>query len=404
MRLTRFTPGEGTNGAVIRLAVLLVLLWTLLTPATGSLAQEAPPLRAAVIVSDLGPGAPRGRLERRVAEAWSARLRGTGGIFGRGLELTVATDASDPNRSARLAREAIEDGAHALVCCTTPPGTRRVAPLAAAAGVPLLSPAGRGEDDAAGWQFALTASDRTHLQALIRDVYRRGISGIGLMTPEGAFGDAAEEALRQFIAVESLRVIATARYPLDADVLTPEALQVATKEPGAVVAWGLRSDTVLAVEGLTSRGWTGPVYVRGALADPLAGGLPAGLSGDVRWGVAPAVVPDAIDPADPRSSWIADARDLGGGTVGSGPHTADGAIMHDALVLLGLAFERASMYGVSPTEVARYRLALRDALVSLGPVHLAAGSYDPSMSRPEAALAEGLIMARWTGGRLVALP
>lgn len=383
------------------IALLLLVVSVALAPTA---AAQGAPLRATVIVSDLGPAAARGRLERRVAEAWSARQRGLGGIFGQEVELAVRSDASDPNRAVGLAREAIADGVHALVCCSTPAASRRVATVAAAAGVPLLSPAGSGEQEAAGWQFALTPSDRTHLQAVVRDVYTRGIGGIGLMTPAGSFGDAVVEAMRQFIAVDTLRVVATERYALEAEVLTPEALALATRQPGAILAWGLRDDTVLAVQGLRARGWDGPVYIRGVMADPLAGGLPQGLVGDVRLPLAPAALPDAVAAGDPRESWIADARSLGGGSVGSVRGSAEGALLHDALVLLTLAFERASVYGVSAADAGRYRLALRDALVSLGPVHLAAGSYDPGMATSDAALVEGLVMARLVGGVLVPLP
>ena len=388
---------------MIRTAVVLLLASLLTLPHAG-IAQGEAPLRATVIVSDLGPAAPRGRLERRVAEAWSARMRGLGGIFGRPVEVSVRTDAGDADRAARRAEEAIADGAHALVCCTTPAASRRVAALAAAEGVPLLSPTGPGRAEAAGWQFVLSPSDRTHLQATVRDVYGRGMTGIGLLTPEGTAGDATVEALRQFIAVPTLRVVASVRYEPGAEVLTPEALQVATRTPGAVLAWGGRSDTGSAVSGLRARGWEGPVYVRGSLLEPLADGLPRGLTGDVRLAVPPAVLPSAVPPGDPRASWIADARSLGGGSVGSSSYAADGAILHDALVLLAMAFERASVYGVAPEDVERYRFALRDALVSLGPVHLAAGSYDPAMDDTEAALADGLVMARFTGDRLVPLP
>ena len=361
------------------------------------------PYRLTVIVSDLGAAAPRGLLERRVAEAWAARRAGLGGIFGRTLEVRVVSDAGSPARAARTANDAIEAGAHALVCCSTSAATTRVAPVAARAGVPLLSPTVGGTDDAAGWQFVLAADEATQLQAVVRDAYGRGVTRLGIMTLAGPFGDTAVARLRSFLGVPELQLVAEARYPADATVLTPEALRVATREPGTIVVWGLRDDTALAVRGLRERGWHGPVYLRAALLDPLAGGLPSGLSGEVRIPASPASLPGAVDPDDPAASWLLDARGLGDGRLESRPYLADGAIAHDALVLLGRAFEQAAGYGVDPEDLRGFRLALRDALVALPETTLAAGRYDLAMDSTQAALAQGLAMGHLVAGRLAPL-
>lgn len=386
------------------LRTLLGLVLPLLALVTGpaALAQGAgpAPLRVTVIVSDLGAAAARGRLERRVAEAWAARQRTLGGIFGRELALEVRSDGGSPERAVRLTREAIDAGVAAVVCCSTPSAGEAVAPVAAAAGVPLLSPAGGGVEAAVGWQFVLTPSDAVHLQAIVRDAYRRGVAALGVMTLEGSFGDAALARLEGFLAVPNLRVTTVARYPADAEVLTPEALWVATRLPDAIIVWGLRRDSALAVSGLRARAWDGPVYLRGTLVDPLSGGLPAGLSGDVRVPVSPVSLPGAVEPDEPAASWAFDARQLGDGEIESRPYLADGAILHDALELLSRALEQASTYGVPAGDVRGFRLAVRDALVAIPPVTLAAGRYELSMLRTDAALAEGLAIGRLADGRL----
>lgn len=391
--------------ALIALALIaLALIVLAVGPAARAQAPARPePYRLTVIVSDLGAAAPRGLLERRVAEAWAARRASLGGIYGRELDVRVVGDAGTPVRAARAARDAIEAGAHALVCCSTPAATSQVAPVAARAGVPLLSPTAGGVDEAAGWQFVLAADEATQLQAVVRDAYARGVSRLGIMTLEGSFGDTAVERLRSFLGVPELQLVAEARYPAGATVLTPEALRVATREPGTIVVWGLRADTALAVRGLRERGWHGPVYLRAALLDPLAGGLPSGLSGEVRVPVSPASLPSSVDADDPAASWLFDARGLGDGRLESRAYLADGATMHDALVLLGRAFEQAAGYGVDPADLRGFRLALRDALVALPETTLAAGRYDLEMDATQAALAQGLTMGHLVAGRLAPL-
>ncbi len=366
----------------------------------AQVAAEPDPIRIDVIVSDLGSRADRGILERRVAEAWAARVQRTGGVFGLPVQVEVRSDASDPDRAVRQVEAAIADGAHAVVCCSTATASRRVAATAAAARIPLLSVTAGGRPEAAGWQFVLAPSDTVALQAVVRDGYERGVRGFGLMTLEGAFGDEAADRFASFLGVPDLRVVGEARYGPTQAPLTPEALWVATRVPDAIVVWGLPDDTVRAVRALDARGWRGPIYLRSALAEPASGGLPTGLSGDVRVMVSPASLPELAPDSEP-ASWRHDARALGDGRLESRPFAADGARMHDALELLRRAAENAVAYGVPVGDVASFRLALRDAFVSLPPTTLAAGRYAPGERSTDAATADGLVAAVLESGRLV---
>jgi hypothetical protein len=239
---------------------------------------------------------------------------------------------------------------------------------------------------------------------VVRDVHARGLHALGVMLPEDEAGDADLARLEGFLAAPELRVVAVARYAPDARVLTPEALWVATREPDAILAWGRRDDAGRAVAGLRARGWGGPAYVRAAVLDPLAGGPPPGLSGDVRLAVSPATIAPAAQADDPGTAWRAEVRALSGGPLESRRGRADGAILHDALELLRRAAAQAEAYGVTPETARGYRLALRDALVALPPATLAAGRYDPAIDRTVAATAEGLHVVRIEHGRLIPLP
>lgn len=388
----------------ILLRSVLPLAALLAGPAALAEGAGAAPVRVTVLASELGVAAERGRLERTVAEAWAERLAVQGGIYGRALEVEVVNDGGVPARAQRLAQEAIDEGAHALVCCSTAAASGTVGRLAAAASVPLLSPAGPGAAEAAGWQFALAPAGATELQAVVRDVHARGLHALGVMLPENDDGDATLARLEGFLAAPELRVVAVARYDPGARVLTPEALWVATRQPDAILAWGGREDAGRAVAGLRARGWSGPAYIPSAALDPFAGGPPPGLSGDVRIAVSPASIPPSATADDPGASWRAEVRALSGGPLESRRGRADGAILHDALEVLRRAAAQAEAYGVTPERTRAYRLALRDALVSLPPATLAAGRYDPAMERTGAALAEGLHVVRLEHGRLIPLP
>jgi branched-chain amino acid transport system substrate-binding protein len=233
-----------------------------------------------VIVSDVGADADRGRLERRVAEAWAARQRGRGGIFGRPLQIDVVGDGGTPAGAVRRAEEALAAGAHALVCCTSEAASVRVAELTTRQRVPLLAPAGRLSSDGPTWSFALEPDDATALQATVRDAYARGLLKLGLATLDGPFGDAVRARLDAFLAAPGLEVVGDVRYPPDAVVLTPEALALAVRLPDAVLLWGLRADGLLALEQVETYGIDVAVdaATRSALRDALLGLAPRQLA------------------------------------------------------------------------------------------------------------------------------
>jgi branched-chain amino acid transport system substrate-binding protein len=390
-------------GRLVLLALVLTCLAFPLPSTATAQTTTAAPYRVTVIVTDIGADAERGRLERRVAEAWAARQRGRGGIFGRPLLIEVVGDGGTPDGALRRAEEAVAAGAHALVCCSNEAASLRVAALVGTARVPLLVPAGALPQEGPIWAFALEPDDATSLQATVRDAYARGLLRLGLATLEGPFGDEVRDRLGAFLAAPGLEVAGEVRYPPDATVLTPEALQLAVRQPDAVLLWGLRRDGLLALEGLRARGWTGPVYLRPDAWDADAGGLPGLPAGDVRLLASPASLPDALPADDPALPWIADARALGAGRLESRPLRADGARLHDALTLLALAFEQVETYGIDVAVDATTRSALRDALLGLPPRQLAAGGYDLRDDDPRAATPDGLRAARLDGPRLLPL-
>lgn len=385
------------------LALVLTCLAAALPQAATAQTATPAPYRVTVIVSDVGADADRGRLERRVADAWTARQRGRGGIFGRPLLIDVVSDGGTPAGALRRAEEALAAGAHALVCCTSEAASLRVADLAGQARTPLLAPAGALPEGGPTWAFALEPDDATTLRATVRDAYARGLLQLGLATLEGPFGDAVRARLDGFLAAPGLEVVGDVRYPPDATVLTPEALQLAVHQPDAVLLWGLRRDGLLALDGLRARGWTGPVYLRPAAWGADAGGLPGADAGDVRLLASPASLPEALSADDPALPWIAEARALGAGRLESRPLRADGARMHDALTLLALAFEQVETYGIDVAVDAVTRSALRDALLGLPPRQLAAGGYDLQDGDPRSATPDGLRAVRVDGPRLVPL-
>lgn len=347
-----------------------------------------------VIVSDVGAAERRGTLERTVAEGWAAERYLAGGIYGTQVAVDVRSDGGTIEGAVAAALDAVEWGAHAIVCCSVPAASSAVADALRDADVVLLSPSGASSDTRMGWQWSLALDDATALQAVVRDVYDRGQVHLGVMTVEGAFGDEVLRRIEGFLGAPELRIVGEARYRTDARVLTAEALWVATREPHVVVVWGWADDARRAIEGLRQRGWFGPIVLRPSHVPPEAIEGLAVAAGDVRWLVSPASLRRPVDDARVDSvarAWLVEAARLGQGLLETDVFLADGAAMFDALTLLAMAFEGAATTGVPPDEVRGFRIAVRDALVGLPPVTLAGGRYDATMDATVAVRADGTV-------------
>jgi ABC-type branched-subunit amino acid transport system substrate-binding protein len=384
---------------MVRAVRLLIALCALL-PASAAFADA---WTVGVIVSTSGPHAEVGRAQAYAAERTAAALA-RDGVFGAPFEVLVRDDAGDPRRAEALASELADAGALAVVCCTTPAATARVAETLDTRMTPHLALA---VSDLAGrfWSVSLAPSDRSRLTAIAVDASGQGKASLAMMTLDSDFGVAALDAFERALADAGRSLAGEARYPADATVLTPEGLWIATRQPGAVVVWGLPRDLPVAVDGLRRRGYEGIVYARdAALPAPswerlaLAGAHafdPDDAWTGVRVAVSPAALADRLPPDHPHASGVAAfvGRVLGGDpTVASSGDRATMAQIDDALVWLHAAFEQVAAIGLDASAVTR-RLAVRDALIGAPLTRLAAGAYDAREDDPQAARWQGLVVA-----------
>lgn len=375
-----------------------VLILILLLVGTSASAQA---IRIGVVVDRTGAGASAAM--EAVLAAFQTRARTSGGVFGVPFEVIVRDDRGDPARTRAEVEQLIaQEGVHAVVCCSGSATARVAASLAQASGTLVLT-AGMIERAPAGWAFTLEPAERTELRAIVSHAYAEGKRALALMTLSNAFGDLATQILEEELGAAGLELVATERYRPDASVLTPEALWVATRQPGAVVVWGLSADSGVAIDALRRRGYGGPIYARSDAIAAAGPGIDAGLLGGVRFAVAPISVDDGPLAGDPTFEAAASLTDFVLALYGIRDVPADAARMYDGLDLLRAAAEQAAVYGVSPESVSAYRVALRDAAIALPPFAGAGGSYDLDERTNQAALPAGLVLVEVRAGRRVAV-
>lgn len=368
-------------------APILVFLLALIAHAS------AQSYRIGVVVSETGAYPERGRLERAAIESFRYELQTGTPVFASTVEIVVRDDGGNPIRAERLARELIEGGVHLLVCCSSDAASRRVTPLVAEHGVLTLSPTTVGPQSGTIWHYALAPTEETLLRAVVRHAFASGKMGLGLMTLDNGFGAAAREVLDREMGVAGMELLGYAAYGAGQRPLTPEALWVATREPGAVVVWGLRDDSLAALSALRNRGYLGPVYLRPAALDPASVRSGAAALDGVFLPLAPLALHDTLPSEHESASAVAALARLLAGRYGPDYLGAESATMFDALALALRAVEQATQYGVPPEALDSFRQALRDAAVGLPEYAGAGGSYDLDELRSDALTPAGLVVA-----------
>ena len=371
--------------------LLVCLLW--LIPLAQ--AQSTITLRVGAVLPLTGVDAEVGRAQAAALRAWqrSAQKRGLS------IEILTADDRSSPGRAAAQAAQLVEDGVHALLCCAQAASRGRVSPLLQNAGVltlslsPLTSSAAQDY-----WLFGVAPGARAQLETIVLGAGSRSDT-LALMGLEGELGDAAADLIGQ----SSVRLVAEERYPPEVAVLTPEALWVATRQPGAVLVWGGLADTQVAVEALSQRGFAGRIYI-----SPEVYAQASTLErADLR-GAATVTDPVSVVSTLPRThpTYGETRRFISAlsATYGANRPSVEGAYVWDSLSLLQRAFEEVLAYKrLEPENTAATRQALRDSLVGLGPFTGAAAVYDFLEADHSGVQPDSLITATIARGRLIAV-
>lgn len=403
------------GGVLLLLGTVLICL----SSAALSSAASAQNLRLGTVLSLSGETAHTG-LEQLAALELATRDLERRGVR---LELQVRDDRSEPQRAAAHAAALAESGVHALVCCSGP----RTAAAVQSAGLPLptllLSPpaplsadgtggAERGAESSVGaganrWVFSLMPSAAQQLARVAQEV-RAGTQSAALMAPSTAAGDTAAAVLGSRLGEQ---FVGEARYPGGAErsePLTPEALWVATREPGVVVVWGERAAD--AVYALAARGYTGTLYLESdtlkslnALGRARLGRTGTGINrGRVQSVISPFELGTLLPSTHPSASAGAGYRRVA--ALSGGRSSLAGAYAWDAAQLFGAALEQTLAYGLSlgsnASTAPADRQGLRDGLLGLEPSAGASGVLDLQSGAPSAVDAASLVVGVWRQGAL----
>ncbi|HEU5322517.1 MAG TPA: ABC transporter substrate-binding protein [Methylomirabilota bacterium] len=242
----------------------LAILWT----AGPGLAQE--PYRVGAVFSITGPGSSLGIPERDTALMLEAEINGRGGVKGpdgrlHPLKLVIYDDASDETRAVLAAKKLIDEDRVVAIVGTTLSGTSlAILDTVQRAEVPLVSCAAAAKivEPAAErrWVFKTPQSDALIVGALVDHLKARGLTRVGWLSVDYAFGQLGWIEFEKAAQRAGLTIVGNEKFGQKDVDITPQLTRVKGADPQAVVVWSIPPSASIATRNFADLGFRTPLF------------------------------------------------------------------------------------------------------------------------------------------------
>lgn len=190
-----------------------------------------------------GPAAALGTGMRDGLMAAFTEANKAGGVNGRKIEFVARDDGYEPERSANVTRQLInEDKVFALVGPVGTPTSQAAQPIAAEAGVPFIGPFTGAEflrDNKLANVINLRASYFQETEEMVERLTRdQGASRIAILFQDDAFGRAGLAGVQRALAKRNMSLVAEGTYERNTVAVRGAALAIQRGRPDAVIMVG----------------------------------------------------------------------------------------------------------------------------------------------------------------------
>lgn len=196
---------EATSLKLVGFALAAFMLPTL------ACAQDKGEIRIGGSFSTTGPVSMIGDPEAKAAEMCVKQINQEGGVKGRKLNLIWYDDGGDVRKATANVKRLLEDDkVNLIVGPTTTGATMAVIPLVEQAQIPLVSVAGGTviTSPPKKWVFASSYTDRLVVEGLYKDIKRRGMTKVGLLSGSGGFDQSCRASAKVLAPDAGLTIVA----------------------------------------------------------------------------------------------------------------------------------------------------------------------------------------------------
>jgi branched-chain amino acid transport system substrate-binding protein len=230
----------------------------LIAGVVAALAAGAAPAEIVIGVSvaSTGPQASLGVHYRNAFELMPKTLAGEP------VRFIVMDNASDATNAAKNGRKFVaEDKVDVILGSNGVPATLALAQVANETKTPLvtLSPATLTPENAT-WVFVVPQPTELMMDAVAKDVKKRGLKTLGYIGFSDGWGDLVYKATESHAASAGYKIVTNERYARNDTSVTGQVLKIMAANPDGVIVGGSGTGGALPQIALRERGYKGPIY------------------------------------------------------------------------------------------------------------------------------------------------
>lgn len=227
-------------------------------------AEAAEPLRIGLTLSQTGPYARMGSMQKAGYDLWQQEVNARGGILGRPVELVLRDDRSSPDQARALYVELIDRDRVDLVFGPYSSAiTAAVSEVAEVRRYPMLASGAAAEglwNRGYRYLFGLyTTSDR-YAVGFLEMLAEAGIDVVGIVSADDSFSTSVADGAQRWAERFGLRAIRAETFPKGQGDLSQPLLAVRDGGARALLVCGHLDESVNAAKALGRLGWRPEAY------------------------------------------------------------------------------------------------------------------------------------------------
>ena len=217
-------------------------------------------IKVGVTVSATGPAASLGIPEKNTFDLLPKT------IAGQSVTYIVLDDASDTTKAVTNAKKLIsEDKVDVIVGSTTTPNSLAIIDVVADGETPNISMGGSARivdqsNPKARWVFKTPQSDSLMADAIAVHMKANGITTIGFIGFNDAYGEGWLQELRRSAATAGIKITTEERYNRTDASTTGQVLKLVSANPQAILIAGSGTPAATPHKELVARGFKGKIY------------------------------------------------------------------------------------------------------------------------------------------------
>jgi branched-chain amino acid transport system substrate-binding protein len=247
---------------LVRLASVVIVVMAIMDHLNQALATA--PIRIGVSLGLTGQFQQPAAMHKRAYELWRDEVNARGGIMGRAVELIIRDDNSDPEIAKKIYTEFVSTGSvDHIFAPYSSQLTAAVAPIADAAGFPMLA-AGAAADDI--WRkgyhnvFGILTPASRYTQGILRLAREAGLTTVAIMHSNDPFSVQIADGTRKWAPYLKLKVLVDVEFAGDVTDITELVNQAKRANVDLLVVAGYLREAVSARRALIKLDWSPPAF------------------------------------------------------------------------------------------------------------------------------------------------